>query len=37
MARQEMGWGGGMDWMGQGYVAGCCECDNEPQGIIKCD
>ena len=22
---------------GQGQVAGCCECDNEPSGSIKCE
>ena len=22
---------------GQGHVAGCCECGNEPSGSIKCE
>jgi hypothetical protein len=42
MARQEVGLGGGGNGLdgscsGQRYVAGCCGCDNEPQGFIKRD
>ena len=31
-------WGYGLDRVGsgQGQVAGCCECSNEPSGSIKC-
>ena len=30
-------WGHGLDGAGcgQGHVAGCCECGNEPSGSIK--
>ena len=33
-----MGWGRGLDRYdsGQGQVAGCCECGNEPSSSIKC-
>ena len=38
MILQEMGSGHGLDRSGsrQGYVAGSCECGNEPLGSIKC-
>jgi hypothetical protein len=34
---QAVGWGHGLDrsGSGQGQVAGCCECGNEPLGFIK--
>jgi hypothetical protein len=35
MDHREVGCGG-MDWFGQGQVAGTCECGNEPSGSIKC-
>jgi hypothetical protein len=39
MAHQEMGWGRGHgldgSCLGQGHVAGCCECDNEPPDFVK--
>ena len=39
MDLQEVGWGRrGQDRSasGQGQLAGCCECGNEPSGSIKC-
>ena len=35
---QEVGCGCGLDSSGAiyGYVAGSCECDNEPSGSVKC-
>ena len=35
MDLQEVG-RGGVDWIGQGQVAGTFECTNEPLGSIKC-
>jgi hypothetical protein len=37
MDLRELGWGHGMyqSGSGQGQVAGCCECGNEPLGSIK--
>jgi hypothetical protein len=38
MDLREVKWGHGLDrsGLGQGQVAGCCECGNEPSGSIKC-
>jgi hypothetical protein len=35
---QEVVWGHRLHWCssGQGQVANCCECGNEPSGYIKC-
>jgi hypothetical protein len=35
-----LAWGGGADWIrlsGQGPVAGCCECGDEPSGSCATD
>jgi len=32
-----VGWHGLDEWgLGQGHVAGCCGCGNEPSGFLKC-
>ena len=38
MDLQEMAWGHGLvlSGSGQGQVAGCCECGNEPSVSIQC-
>jgi hypothetical protein len=38
MDLREVGWEHGLDrfGLGQGQVAGCCECGNEPSVSIKC-